>query len=129
MTFHCRARARSEFFSCDVVFQGSNASKIHLFICCFEQVGINAEKFEKTRFFKLFKLRLFVLIVTHLLPARHQYFKAPYIHERDTLILVLQQTLMIEGGKYHDSLEELFTLQNIVERYSLSISDLKSPET
>ena len=36
---------------------------------------------------------------------------------------------MIEGGKYHDSLEELFTLQNIVEWYSLSISDLKSPET
>ena len=36
---------------------------------------------------------------------------------------------MIEGGKYHDSLEELFTQQNIVEWYSLSISDSKSPET
>ncbi|CAH3193883.1 unnamed protein product, partial [Porites evermanni] len=35
---------------------------------------------------------------------------APYIHERDTFILVLPQTLMIEGGKHHDSLEELFTL-------------------
>ena len=32
---------------------------------------------------------------------------------------------MVEGGKYHDSLEELFTRQNIVEWYSLSISDSK----
>ena len=42
---------------------------------------------------------------------------------------------MIEGGNYHDSLEELFTLQKIAEskviknKYSLSISDSKSPET
>ena len=36
---------------------------------------------------------------------------------------------MIEGGKYHHLLEELFTLQNIVEWYSLSNSDSKSPET
>ena len=39
--------------------------------------------------------------------------KAPYIHERGTYILVLPQTLMIGGRKYYDSLEELFTLQNI----------------
>ena len=39
------------------------------------------------------------------------------------------QTLMIEGGEYHDSSEELFTLQNIVEWYPLSISDSKSPQT
>ena len=52
---------------------------------------------------------------------RHQYFKAPHIHERDTFILVLPQTLMIEGGKHHDSLEELFTLQNteVIVRYKL----------
>ena len=36
---------------------------------------------------------------------------------------------MIEGGEYHDSSEELFTLQNIVEWYPLSISDSKSPQT
>ena len=42
---------------------------------------------------------------------------------------------MIEGGNYHDSLEELFTLQKIAEskvirnKYSLSISDSKCPET
>ena len=36
------------------------------------------------------------------------------------------QTLMIEGGEYHDSSEEL---QNIVEWYPLSISDSKSPQT
>jgi len=42
---------------------------------------------------------------------------------------------MIEGGNYHDSLEELFTLQKIAEskvirnKYSPSISDSKSPET
>ena len=30
-------------------------------------------------------------------------------------LLVLPQTLMIEGRKHHDSLEELFTLQNTVE--------------
>ena len=32
-----------------------------------------------------------------------------------TLSFGFRQTLMIEGGKYHDSLEELFTLQNIAE--------------
>ena len=36
---------------------------------------------------------------------------------------------MIEGGEYHNSSEELFTLQNIVEWYPLSISDSKSPQT
>ena len=36
---------------------------------------------------------------------------------------------MIEGGEYHDPSEELFTLQNIVEWYPLSISDSKSPQT
>ena len=67
---------------------------------------------------------------------RHQYFKAPYIHERDTFILVLPQTLMIEGGKHHDSLEELFTVQNTEElkaivRYKVFTFDFgfKSPET
>ena len=49
MTFLCRALRRSEFFLCDVVFQGFNAIKVHLFICCFEKVGINTDKFEKTR--------------------------------------------------------------------------------
>ena len=37
---------------------------------------------------------------------------------------------MIEGGKYHDSLEELFTLQNIAEltviRYKVFTFDLDS---
>ena len=36
---------------------------------------------------------------------------------------------MIEGGEYHDSSEELFTLQNIVEWYPISISDSKSSQT
>ena len=41
---------------------------------------------------------------------------------------------MIEGGKYHDSLEKLFILQNIAElkvdsKYSLSILDSKFRET
>lgn len=42
-------------------------------------------------------------------------FKAPYIHEHDTLIL--PETLMIEGGKvsWLYSLEELFILQNIAD--------------
>ena len=42
-------------------------------------------------------------------------FKAPYIHEHDTLIL--PETLMIEGGKvsWLCSLEELFILQNIAD--------------
>ena len=38
-------------------------------------------------------------------------FKAPDIHELDTFISVLPQTLMIEGGNYHDSLEDLYILQ------------------
>ena len=45
--------------------------------------------------------------MTYLLPTRHQYFKT-------TLISKLH-TLMIEGGNYHDSLEEFFILQKIVE--------------
>ena len=59
---------RGEFFLCDVVFQGFNASKIHLFICCFEQLGINAEKFKKSR------IRFNSDVHMYLLPARHQYF-------------------------------------------------------
>ena len=62
------------------------------------QVGINAEKFE-----------------TNANDIPVVIFKAPYIHEHDTLIL--PETLMIEGGKvsWLYSLEELFILQNIAD--------------
>ena len=78
-------------------------------------VGINAEKFEKTRI--RFNSDVPVVI-----------FKAPYIHEHDTLIL--PETLMIEGGKvsWLYSLEELFILQNIADlkviRYKVLTFDL-----
>ena len=92
MTFLCRALRRSEFFLCDVVFQGFNAIKVHLFICCFEKVGINADKFEKTRI--RFNRDVFATRLSSI------FLKQPiYIYERDTFILVLPQTLMIEGGK------------------------------
>ena len=65
--------------------QGFNSSEINLFICRFEQVGINAENFEK---------REFVLIVTYLLLAGHQYLLNHPIFT--------PQTLVIEGGNYHD---------------------------
>ena len=48
----------------------------------------------------------------------------------DTFILVLPQTLMIEGGTYHYSLEELCTLQTIAEskviRYTVFTFDFGS---
>lgn len=64
------------------------------------QVEINAEKFTRIRF------NSDVPVI----------FKAPYIHEHNTL--VLPETLMIEGGKvsWLHSLEELFILQNIADQ-------------
>ena len=64
-------------------------------------------KLEKTQKFEKTRIRLNTDVFA---TPRHQYFKAPYIHGRDTFILVIPQTLMIEGGKHHGSLEELFTL-------------------
>ena len=61
------------------------------------------QKFEKTQI--RFNSDVFATLAINI-------FKAPYIHECDTFILVLPQSLMIKGGKYHDLLEELFTLQN-----------------
>ena len=111
-TFLCRARPRREFFYVTLFGgsenrftminfflsrfklgcgpQGFNSNEIHLFICRFEQVGINAEKFEKkrTRFNNdVFATRSPLIILNH-----------PTFKPR---------TLMIEGGNYHDSLEEL----------------------
>ena len=51
----------------------------YIYICRFEQVGINAEKFGKTRI--RFNRDLFPTLAINI-------FKAPYIHERDTFILV-----------------------------------------
>ena len=59
--------------------------------------------------------RELVLIVTYLLHSLSIFLKRPYIHERGIFIWILSQSLMIEGGKYLDSLEKLFTLQNIEE--------------
>ena len=64
------------------------------------QVEVNAEKLTRIRF------NSDVPVI----------FKAPHIHEHDTL--VLPETLMIEGGKvsWLHSLEELFILQNIADQ-------------
>ena len=64
------------------------------------------------------KKREFVLIVTHLLTPPSLFLKHPILMNMTlSSNLVLPETLMIEGGnsKYHDSLEELFILQNIAD--------------
>lgn len=43
--------------------------------------------------------------------------KALYIHQPDCSILNLPHPRMIEGTKYLDSLEELFTLQDTADFY------------
>ena len=53
------------------------------YICPFEQIGINAEKFEKTRI--RVNSDVFATLAINIC-------KAPYIHERDTYILALPQT-------------------------------------
>lgn len=62
-----------------------------VFICRFEQVGINAEKFLKTR------NRL--VTVTYLLPARHQYFLSTLYLWTGDYQFGTANSLMIEGGK------------------------------
>ena len=69
-------------------------------------------KLEKTKKFEKTRIRLNSDVFPTL---AINIFKAPYIHERYTFISVLPQSLLIEGGKHHDSIEELFTLQNTEE--------------
>ena len=60
------------------------------YICQFEQGGVNAGMFEKTRIrFNSYVFTTLAIVI----------FKVPCIHERDASILDLPQTLMIEGGK------------------------------
>ena len=70
------------------------------------QVGINAEKFEKTCI--RFNSDVFAIPTIVILNIVNS-------HEHDTF--VLPETRLIEGenSNYHDSLEELFILQNIAD--------------
>ena len=62
-----------------------------VFICRFEQVGINAEKF--------FKTRNRLVTVTYLLPARHQYFLSTLYLWTGDYQFGTANSLTIEGGK------------------------------
>ena len=76
-------------------------------ICHFEQIGINAEKFQNTRI--RFNSDVFanLIVVT---------FNTPYIPNKPvTSILALLKLLWSKEENYDDSLEELFIPQNIVD--------------
>ena len=73
------------------------------YIC---QVGINAEKFEKTRI--CFNSDVFAIPTIVILNIVNS-------HEHDTFVLAETRLIEGENSNYHDSLEELFILQNIAD--------------
>ena len=98
--------------------EGFNSIEIHLFICPFEQVGINAQNFEKTR------IRFNSDVLATRLPSI--FVKPPHIQTVNSYYRRRKLSWFVGRIVYS---KKNCGIKGIRNKYSLSISDSKSPET